>query len=309
MHPALSALIPNGLLAAMPQLREKPHQGLPTSNPAVYLGFNVCKSTTVLGLRAAEHLERVRSRSTGKERDTESGNDYFDARYYSSAMGRFMSPDWSAKEEPVPYAKLDDPQTLNLYSYVQNNPLIRIDEDGHDALKIVDTKTGHVTILIPVHMTGRGATKERVHEILQRANHVHSEDPNVNVKVIYTKAPVNGVMNTLDISPSQNAAMCGAAGECVNHLGGNKGHIDSRNAGDDDAGPHETMHFAGAKDKYVEGVDQNGNRVTPPAPGYDGTDLMSNRPGTNLKPPETQEMQQNPTTKPCTSTNGQTKCP
>jgi RHS repeat-associated protein len=293
----------------MPQLREKLHLGVPSSNPALYLGFSVCKSTTALGLQAALHLERVQSRSTGKERDTESGNDYFDARYYSSAMGRFMSPDWSAKEEPVPYAKLDDPQTLNLYSYVQNNPLIRIDEDGHDALKIVDTKTGHVTILIPVHMTGRGATKERVHEILQRANHVHSEDPNVNVKVIYTKAPVNGVMNTLDISPSQNAAMCGAAGECVNHLGGNKGHIDSRNAGDDDAGPHETMHFAGAKDKYVEGVDQNGNRVTPPAPGYDGTDLMSNRPGTNLKPPETQEMQQNPTTKPCTSTNGQTKCP
>jgi RHS repeat-associated protein len=68
---------------------------------------------------------------TGKERDTESGNDYFGARYYSSAMGRFMSPDWSAKREPVPYAKLDNPQTLNLYAYVGNNPLIRIDKDGH----------------------------------------------------------------------------------------------------------------------------------------------------------------------------------
>jgi RHS repeat-associated protein len=133
MHPALSALIPNGLLAAMPQLREKPHQGLPTSNPAVYLGFNVCKSTTVLGLRAAEHLERVRSRSTGKERDSESGNDYFGARYYASSMGRFMSPDWSAKAEPVPYAKLDNPQTLNLYVYVGNNPLSRFDPDGHCA--------------------------------------------------------------------------------------------------------------------------------------------------------------------------------
>ncbi|MGO9340028.1 MAG: RHS repeat-associated core domain-containing protein [Terracidiphilus sp.] len=72
-----------------------------------------------------------RSRSTGKERDTESGNDYFDARYYSSAMGRFMSPDWSAQEEPVPYAKLDDPQSLNLYAYVENNPLYRADPDGH----------------------------------------------------------------------------------------------------------------------------------------------------------------------------------
>ena len=68
---------------------------------------------------------------TAKERDAESGNDYFGARYYASSMGRFLSPDWSAKIEPVPYSKLDDPQTLNLYAYVENNPLIRIDADGH----------------------------------------------------------------------------------------------------------------------------------------------------------------------------------
>jgi RHS repeat-associated protein len=72
-----------------------------------------------------------RSISTGKERDAESGNDYFGARYYASSMGRFMSPDWSAKAEPVPYAKLNDPQTLNLYAYVGNNPLTRTDPTGH----------------------------------------------------------------------------------------------------------------------------------------------------------------------------------
>ena len=32
---------------------------------------------------------------TGKERDAESGNDYFGARYYASSMGRFLSPDWA----------------------------------------------------------------------------------------------------------------------------------------------------------------------------------------------------------------------
>ena len=32
---------------------------------------------------------------------------------------------------PVPYAKLDNPQTLNLYAYVGNNPLSRTDTDGH----------------------------------------------------------------------------------------------------------------------------------------------------------------------------------
>ena len=68
---------------------------------------------------------------TGKERDAESGNDYFGARYFASTVGRFLTPDWSAKVEPVPYAKLDDPQSLNLYAYVQNNPLVRFDADGH----------------------------------------------------------------------------------------------------------------------------------------------------------------------------------
>jgi RHS repeat-associated protein len=90
-------------------------------------------STTLPAAYLFSAASNYRTVSTGKERDAESGNDYFGARYYASTMGRFLSPDWSAKEEPVPYAKLDDPQTLNLYSYVQNNPLSRVDKDGHIA--------------------------------------------------------------------------------------------------------------------------------------------------------------------------------
>jgi RHS repeat-associated protein len=66
-----------------------------------------------------------RSRTTGKERDAESGNDYFEARYYGSSMGRFMSPDPMGGHP-------EDPQTLNKYSYVANNPLIRTDPTGLD---------------------------------------------------------------------------------------------------------------------------------------------------------------------------------
>jgi len=79
------------------------------------------------GVDATEH------HFTGKERDGESGNDYFGARYYSSTVGRFMTPDWSLKAEPVPYARLDIPQTLNLYAYVGNNPLTHTDVDGHQS--------------------------------------------------------------------------------------------------------------------------------------------------------------------------------
>jgi len=68
---------------------------------------------------------------TGKQRDTESGLDNFGARYNSSAFGRFMSPDWSSAPMGVPYAEFGDPQTLNLYTYVRNSPLARVDVDGH----------------------------------------------------------------------------------------------------------------------------------------------------------------------------------
>jgi RHS repeat-associated protein len=68
---------------------------------------------------------------SGKERDPESGLDDFGARYYASNLGRFMSPDRDAKPTAVPYASFGDPQTLNLYSYVENAPLNRVDADGH----------------------------------------------------------------------------------------------------------------------------------------------------------------------------------
>jgi RHS repeat-associated protein len=45
---------------------------------------------------------------TAKKRDTESGLDYFGARYYSNGLGRFITPDWAAKATAVPYAELSD---------------------------------------------------------------------------------------------------------------------------------------------------------------------------------------------------------
>ena len=76
---------------------------------------------------------------TGKERDTESGNDYFLARYYSSNMGgRFLTPDWSKNPQGVPYANYNNPQTLNLYAYVGDNPLSLADLDGHQCTDITN---------------------------------------------------------------------------------------------------------------------------------------------------------------------------
>jgi RHS repeat-associated protein len=62
---------------------------------------------------------------TGKERDTETGLDYFSARYYGNAFGRFITPD-PLMSSGHPY----DPQSWNRYTYVLNNPLRYTDPTG-----------------------------------------------------------------------------------------------------------------------------------------------------------------------------------
>jgi hypothetical protein len=46
-------------------------------------------------------------------------------------MGRFLSPDWASDPTAVPYASYANPQSLNLYNYMRNNPLGGVDADGH----------------------------------------------------------------------------------------------------------------------------------------------------------------------------------
>jgi RHS repeat-associated protein len=67
----------------------------------------------------------------GKIRDYETGNDDFGARYYSNRFGRWLSADWSNVPVAVPYANLTNPQTLNLYSMVADDPESFADLDGH----------------------------------------------------------------------------------------------------------------------------------------------------------------------------------
>jgi len=43
-----------------------------------------------------------------------------------------MSPDWSDRPEPVPYADLTNPQSLNLYTLSHGNPETFADLNGHE---------------------------------------------------------------------------------------------------------------------------------------------------------------------------------
>jgi RHS repeat-associated protein len=71
---------------------------------------------------------------TSKERDVNTGLDFFGARYFSSAQGRFTSPD-------APFADQhpEDPQSWNMYAYVRNNPLKNTDPDGRDCFTSVSS--------------------------------------------------------------------------------------------------------------------------------------------------------------------------
>ena len=93
-----------------------------------YLPFGEELVAPTGGRSAAEGYasgDGARQQFTLKERDNETGLDYFLARYYSSTQGRFTSTD-----EPFADQHLNDPQSWNLYVYTRNNPLRYIDPTG-----------------------------------------------------------------------------------------------------------------------------------------------------------------------------------
>jgi RHS repeat-associated protein len=82
--------------------------------------------------------DKANQKFTGKERDWETGLDYFGARYFSGVEGRFASAD----PKILTARHLTSPQKWNKYAYVLNNPLNRIDPDGQDDLLGIATKVG-----------------------------------------------------------------------------------------------------------------------------------------------------------------------
>jgi RHS repeat-associated protein len=86
-----------------------------------YHAYGEEAGSALSGVRTAAQKYAVgsalRDRFTGYERDDESGLDYAQARYYSSAHGRFTSVDPLTAS-----ATIKNPQTFNRYSYCLNSP-------------------------------------------------------------------------------------------------------------------------------------------------------------------------------------------
>ncbi len=79
----------------------------------------------------------VRQKFTSHERDSESGLDFAQARFYSSSQGRFTSVD-----PLLASAVTSNPQTFNRYTYVMNSPLTLVDPTGMFSMGARDANSG-----------------------------------------------------------------------------------------------------------------------------------------------------------------------
>ncbi len=145
----LAAMLILGIqpLAAHTRVAQNSRLGLDTSKTSLHQEIELGSSLKALEIDASVRQTCVRSRSTGKERDAETGLDYFGARYMSAAQGRFTSPDAflpmvefqpeSGDDEDVEEARqkfnqyIGQPQNWNRYAYAFNNPLRFTDPDGN----------------------------------------------------------------------------------------------------------------------------------------------------------------------------------
>ena len=113
--------------------------------------------------------DNAREKFTGYERDTETGLDYAQARYYASVQGRFTSPDpYSGSMNTL------DPQSFNRYSYVNNDPINSVDPTGMMLSDIGVYQTENPEVARKVE---RAEDQGIMNWVAARSGSTHREDP------------------------------------------------------------------------------------------------------------------------------------
>ncbi len=146
------------------------------------LGAGVGGRTTGMGFPGTS--DGLRQKFSSKERDVETGLDYFGARYYASVQGRFTSADPfsiiqlrqsspnDSEDAFCVYAIIGDPHRWNRFAYAVNSPLVFTDKTGLDIMIIENGPTkgnplGHTAIAV----TGRGVFSMGNGETTTRYDH------------------------------------------------------------------------------------------------------------------------------------------
>ena len=154
--------------------------------------------------------DTVRQKFTQKERDIETGLDYFGARYYASVQGRFTGADpydinLERQKTSDPYDADDlfgnyiaQPQHWNRYAYALNNPLRYIDPDGRKDTEykyhiMLLGKRIKVNISDKLNNNDRAAIKKMINAAVARINQAKDLTPD-QIKQVHK-------LNGLKVSP------------------------------------------------------------------------------------------------------------
>ena len=216
----------------------------------------------------------------GKELDPLSGLNLYDysARYYESALGRFMSIDPLCEKY----------YSISPYVYCANNPINAIDPDGQDfRLLIQRDKDGNITGLTiesTVYITGENASAERASELNKMVKDIYRSKIMDGIKVSFnvnyeynkdiTASDLKSGDNLFDfnskVSTNDDRSHVHGSRRGDVYQTGNTGEIYSD--ADNGAVMHETGHFLGLADRYDDFVIA-GKIQSIPHWGY-GNDLM-----------------------------------
>lgn len=183
---------------------------------------------------------------TGKERDAESGLDYFGARYNSSSMGRFMSPDPLGGD-------LTDPQSLNKYSYVLNNPLTNTDPTG--LYTCADSKDCSSKKDQALEKSLAGLRNSKNADVARAANAYGAKNTDNGVSVGFADLSKSGkggdTVSTIGVDANGNLRANSAI------------TLNSKDSGTDftaDVG-HEGSHAADAQEVVKSGLSEDGQAI------------------------------------------------
>jgi RHS repeat-associated protein len=133
---------------------------------------------------------------TDQELDAENGLYNYDARFYDPVIGRFISPDSMI---PQPY----NPQSLNRYSYCNNNPLIYTDPSGHALWdiavdgQIIGSFWGSVSEFYPVVNTNNSSDPQNSSNVMTGTSLDDNDDMSLSQNMNKHKKAVEGYSGVL----------------------------------------------------------------------------------------------------------------